>query len=96
MSEERQKKTMSQACRDENLTILVANSIARNDLGSATVPLMILLVLLMKNIYGETAIRVAFTALSNLLANHEIISDFISTDIASQKHQFNSVLPKDV
>lgn len=25
---------MSQACRDENLTILVANSIVRNDFGS--------------------------------------------------------------
>ncbi len=40
------KKTMSQAWRDENLTIWVA----RNDLGSVTVPLMIVLVLLRKNI----------------------------------------------
>lgn len=56
---------MSQACRDEHLTILVAKSIARNDSDSLTVPLMILCVLLRKKYSVKTAIRFAFTALSN-------------------------------
>lgn len=74
LSERKTKKTpMSQAYRDENLTILVAYSIARNDFGSVTASSSYSWG---RNISGETAFRGALS----LLANHAVNSDFNSRD----------------